>query len=193
MTSDFKIDDVDLFGAFGYSVSEAYDDLLRLLPRQEPPTHVWEGDKTEFDLSSPAFEPMEIVIVGAIQATSEADFWSKWNSFKQLLTAPGERVLEVAELAQSYKFFYVSQPLSKLLTQIKGSDNIVYQVSLRLNIFDFAEEFEPGSNGGFVQIKNQDDETIATVQAPGEYQVIQLSGIRDDGSGVYENSIIDNL
>lgn len=193
MTNDFKIDEIDLYGAFGYAVSDAYDELLKLLPRQEPPSHRWEGDKTEYDLSAPAFDPREIEIVGAIQASSEADFWSKWTAFRQLLTAPGERILEVAELSQSFKFFYVDQPQSKLLTPIKDCDNIVYQVSLRLNIFDFAEEFEPGSNGGFVQIKNQDSETIATVQAPGEFQVIQLSGIRDDGSGVYENSIIDNL
>jgi hypothetical protein len=49
----------------------------------------------------------------------------------------------------------------------------------------------PGS-GGIVKIINQNNEVIQSIAAPGEYKVIQFSGIIDDGNGNYTDSIIDN-
>lgn len=47
------------------------------------------------------------------------------------------------------------------------------------------------AEGGIVEIINQFDEVIESIIAPGEYHVLQFSGIIDDGSGVYQNQIID--
>jgi len=43
-----------------------------------------------------------------------------------------------------------------------------------------------------VSIVNQDNVEIDSVAAGGTYEVIELSGIQDDGSATYTNSIIDN-
>lgn len=43
-----------------------------------------------------------------------------------------------------------------------------------------------------VTIVDQDSNVIDTVEPGGQYQVIVFSGILDDGSGVYSNSIVDN-
>lgn len=48
-----------------------------------------------------------------------------------------------------------------------------------------------GGDGGEVEILDQNNDVIATVEAPGTYNVIVLSGIVDNG-GPYSNSIIDN-
>lgn len=45
--------------------------------------------------------------------------------------------------------------------------------------------------GGDVNIIDQNDNVIATVSAPGTYNVIVVSGIADTGAP-YNNSIIDN-
>lgn len=189
----YKIDGFDVYEAFGLLVASGSDDFLKLPTRKDPPSVDWPGDLTEFDLSEPAFHPKKAVLFGHIHADDDTDFWNKWQALWLLLSAPGERIIEVEELVQSYKVFYQDQPVSKRLTAIKDAVNIGYEISLQFLVIDFATGFEPGSNGGFVEIKNQTGDLVALIQAPGEYEVIEFSGIQDDGSGVYTNSIIDNL
>lgn len=193
--SNYKLDGLNLYDAFGFSVAAGSDDFLKLPTRKDPPSYKWPEDKTEYDLSDPAFFFTEATLEGILEASSESDFWSKYNSLRDLLTAPGERVIEVEELSQSYKVFYKNNPLTNRLTPIKGATVIVVKMSLKFEVIDFAEGFEPGGNGGFVQIKNATTgDIMELVQAPGIflYDVIELSGIYDDGNGTYPNSIIDN-
>lgn len=193
MTNLYKLDGIDLYGAFGFIAGNGSDDFLKLPTRKEPPSHNWpEDNNIDYDLSAPAYMDKSAVLNGHIIATSEADFWAKYQSLWALLSTPGQRIMEVVELAQSYKVFYKSSPLSKRLTRIKGATKIAVEVSLEFQVIDFAVGMEPGSNGGFVQIVNQVADVIAVVQAPGSYAIIEFSGIQDDGSGVYTNSIIDN-
>ena len=193
MNNLYKIDGIDLYGAFGFIAASGSDDFLKLPTRKDPPSHNWlEDNNIEYDLSAPAFMDKSAVLNGHIVAISEADFWDKYQSLWSLLSTPGQRILEVVELAQSFKVFYKSSPLSKRLTRIKGSVKIAVEVSLEFQVIAFATGMEPGSNGGFVNIVNQALDVIAAVQAPGSYQVIEFSGIQDDGSGVYTNSIINN-
>ena len=190
----FKIDGVDLYTAFGFIVSGGSDDFLKLPTRKDPPSHSWpEENGIEYDLSAPAFEAVPAVLAGYIVAESELDFWTKYESLWNVLSAPGERILEVVELAQTYLVFYKRAPLSKRLTRLKNTTLIAFELSLEFQVIGLADGMEPGSNGGFVDIVNQTAEVIATVQAPGQYAVIEFSGIQDDGSGTYTNSIIDNL
>lgn len=193
MENLFKIDGYDMYEAFGFIVAEGSDDFLRLPTSKDKPSYDWPDDVTEYDLSSPAFHPREANLIGAIHATSEADFWSKYNALWQMLSAPGERVIEVVELGQSFAVFYKENPTNKRYTPIIDSDNVIVQMTITFQVIGLADGVEPGGNGGFVAIKNQESETVALVQAPGEYEVIELSGIQDDGSGVYQNSIIDNV
>lgn len=189
----FYIDGVDLYMAFGYIVSGGSDDFLKLPTRKDPPSHSWlEESGVEYDLSAPAFESVPVTLAGYIIADSEADFWNKYQSLWNVLSAPGERILNVIEHAQTYLVFYKKAPVSKKLTRLKGTDLIAFELSLEFQVIGLADGMEPGSNGGFVDIVNQAATVIATVQAPGEYAVIEFSGIQDDGSGTYTNSIIDN-
>ena len=67
------------------------------------------------------------------------------------------------------------------------------EITIELGTVDEIEiEINPGSNCAPVNIYDQDNNLIASRPSGSAYHVIVFNGIQDDGSGDYENSIVDN-
>lgn len=109
----------------GVIVESGANDFLKLPDLKEPYSYSWpERDGIEVDLSDPKFKEKEITLNLAIHATSEAQFWSNYNAFLNLIKSPGTKRLFVGDLGRSFFVYYSKMNNYQRLSPIAGETKI---------------------------------------------------------------------
>lgn len=116
----YYIDGSDLYMVFGITVESGSDDLLKFPSRKESISHNWQDENgIDVDLSRVFFEAREATFSCNFIANSQADFWTKYNSFIYKMMQPGLRRLEVSEFDKSFYVYYKDCPSYARYTKIK--------------------------------------------------------------------------
>lgn len=190
----YKLNGNDLYDVYGFVVSSGSDDFLKFPDRKESLTYNWPDENgTQRDLSDPKFEEGAATLKGVIIAVNAADFWDKYNALWYAFSLPETRALEVVELSKTFDIFYKKATKPTRFTRLKEVNKIAVEVEFELGVVGYNISFTPLPGIGQVTVVNQNGDLIETITPPGEVVVLQISGIKDDGSGVYTNTIIDLL
>lgn len=193
MTGKYKIDGLDMFDTYGVVVSDGSDDFLAFPNSKEVYFHDFKDENgKQYWLGQRFFEDKTAILSITLLADTEESFKTKRDALWARLSASGERTIYINELDMSFQCFYKSTKSTERLTRIKVGQ-VAVKMQLEFQVIDILEGGEVPGSGGEVTIKDQDGETVAVVQAPGEYEVLVFSGIQDDGSMNYQNSIVDPL
>ena len=128
----YFLDGIDMYTAYGFIVTGGSDAMLQLAKRKDPLSHNWnDEDGIEYDLTSaPVYEDKKIPLKGYLVATSEADFWNKYNALKVALDFSGTKVLTCTEIGTSLNIFYRECSELKRRTRIKNTDLIGMEMDL---------------------------------------------------------------
>jgi hypothetical protein len=154
MAYKYTLGGIDL-ESIGVYVESGSDDFLKLPDLKDPYKYDWaERNGIEVDLSDPKFKEKEITLNMAIIGTSEADFWSNYNSFLNLIKSPGTKRLFCGELKRSFFVYYSKMNSFNRLSPIVGQDKIgakyvvtfIEPIPSMLNPFAFLTK----KNGGYL-------------------------------------------
>lgn len=188
----YKLNGNDLYDVYGLVVTGGSDDLVKFPKRKDTLINNWrESDGSQYDLTNPKFEDTPVTLNCCLIADSEANFWAQYTALLTAFSMSGTLALEVVELGKTFSIFYKETSKAERLSRIKNTTKIGMNLDIIFQVTGYADSYGPIPGVNVVNIVNQNNIKIDEVVAPGEYQVIQFSGIKDDGNGVYENSIID--
>lgn len=138
----YYLDGQDLYDYYGFAVTDGRDDLLRPPAMDEPMSHKFtDMNGVDYDLSSPTFTYMPALLQGVLYGTSEANFWSRYNSLfgpNGVLRSPGSHQLTVVELDRIFEVFYREVPNVKLHQRIKEvvDNRIRVKMGIRFEVLD---------------------------------------------------------
>lgn len=185
-TGLYKIDGLDLGASFNYLVSSGSDDLLQLPESKEVYTYDWKGQNgKQYDLTKRFFDDKEVTFTGHIIADDKTEFWTKYLALRDLLMAPGTRMIYSFELEQTFGAFYLKSPGVKRFTRLQGfPDKIAMKLDLTFQVMfsdleiPAAEPRPPLVNAGPDKIirlpVNQVPITQATASARGSGSITTL-------------------
>jgi hypothetical protein len=109
-TGLYYIDGKDLWTIFGVFVEAGSDDLLKYPAKKDSIEHDWmDADGIDVDLTRVYLSEREINLKMAIYATSEDDFWNKYNGFIAQMTQPELRRLQIKEFGMRSFFVYYKE------------------------------------------------------------------------------------
>ena len=136
MTGEVTIDTIDIWTTFGaFLLTGSYDGLMRPSKRKASLSNNWpEQNGLEIDLTTPSFESKEADLIFILSASSEAQWWTRYNAFFTLLKLAGERSLYVKELDKTFLVYYIETPSYEQLTTIKSVSKVVARFTVKFGI-----------------------------------------------------------
>lgn len=130
MTNKFKINTVDIYTTYGATILKgSYADLLMpAKPRKRLEHEYTDQNGVKVDKISPlTFEPKRFSMRFAIKASSDTEFWSRYNAFFAAVAVKTYISLWIYDLNATYTLYYEGCTKVEKLTRIAGS-NFVYAV-----------------------------------------------------------------
>jgi len=122
MAYKYTIDGVDL-ETIGVIVMSGSDDFLKMPDLKPPLQYDWKDQNgIQVYLNSPVYQSKEITLKMAIHATSESQFWERYNAFFNLIKTAGTKRLYVGELKRSFYVYYSRMEEFKRLTRLDLTD-----------------------------------------------------------------------
>lgn len=129
----YFIDGIDLYAAYGLSVSSGSDGFMKFPKRKDSIKKDWsDEDGLDIDLSRPKFEQKVVQLKCFILADDEQDFWSKYDSFRTKISEPGLRRLTIAQLSRDFYVYYTETGEFSRFTRIKDVDKIACSFTITL-------------------------------------------------------------
>lgn len=131
----YKIDNQFTETTYNFFVETGSDDLLTFPKRTLPTNKKWaEVNGTEWDLLNPVFDDAILNLYGTIEASSEVDFWNKYNALWIKVSQAGETKIFSTELNKTFKVFYLEMTKVQRLTRIQGVNTIVVYISIQFRV-----------------------------------------------------------
>jgi len=136
MTSEVTIDTIDAWTIYGvFLLQGSYDSLMRPAKRKTSLSNNWpEQNGLEIDLTVPKYESKEAELSFILSASSETEWWTRYNAFFTLLKSPGERSLFVKELNKTFLVYYIETSSYEQLTTIKSVSKVVARFTVKFGI-----------------------------------------------------------
>lgn len=187
-TNKYYLSGIDMFTAYGFfPFPGTSNDLLKPRTRKEPYSNEWaERNGKEYDLAStPTYEDRQFNLKGAIVASSEADFWEKYNAIIGVFSNPGYHILSCTELGEDrdVAVFYKSFNNFNRITPIKSANVIVCEVELILQEIQGVDIFSPAIPPNIYQ--SNTGKTISATAVNGDVYV----NINNGGWVLYSGAI----
>lgn len=143
MTGRYTLNTADLYDIFGVVVESGSNTFLSFPGRKDSLTHDFtDRDGMDIDLQDPRFKAREFAISCALHATSNEDFWNKYNGLFTELAGSGTHVLYIADLDREFKLFYKEQRNIKKLTPISGRSNVWIKFDLVFGEANWTENLD---------------------------------------------------
>jgi hypothetical protein len=133
MTGELTIDTIDIWTTYGaFLLKGGYNELMRPSKRKASLSNSWpEQDGIEVDLSAPKFEDKDVDLSFILSASSEAEWWTRYNAFFALLKGAGTRSMYVKELNKTILLYYKEAPSYEQLTKIKGTSTVAARFTIK--------------------------------------------------------------
>jgi hypothetical protein len=156
----YIMDGLDLWTAYGVFIEKGTDDFLILPERKESITYDWPDlNGLSIDTDTPVFREKEVELHCAIVASSEANFWTQYNAFKNALIAPGQRSLEVTELSQTFDVVYMKCTSFTRFTRLKTVSMIAAKFRIVFLVPDSPEPLTE-DDAPYDPLLNEDDNQL---------------------------------
>lgn len=128
---NYKLNDNDLLELYGITVNDGSSSFLAFPKRKDSLKNNWQDENgIDIDLISPKFEAREFVIKCTLEASTQIDFWNKYNGLFTELSISGTHELFVPDLDKIYTVFYVEQQNVKKVTRINSEYPVGVQFDL---------------------------------------------------------------
>lgn len=136
MTGEVTIDTIDIWTTYGtFLLHGSYDGLMRPPKRKVSLSNNWpEQNGIEIDLTVPKYESKEAELSFILSASSEAEWWTRYNAFFTLLKLSGERSLFVKELNKTFLVYYIEVTSYEQITTIKSVSKVVSRFTVKFGI-----------------------------------------------------------
>ena len=136
MTGEVTIDTIDIWTTHGaFLLQGSYDGLMRPPKRKASLSNNWpEQNGLEIDLTIPRYESKEAELSFILSASSETEWWTRYDAFFTLLKSPGERSVFVKELNKTFLVYYIETPTYVQLTTIKSVSKVVARFTIKFGI-----------------------------------------------------------
>jgi len=109
--------------------------LMRPPKRKASLSNNWpEQNGLEIDLTVPKYESKEAELSFILSASSETEWWTRYNAFFTLLKSPGERSVFVRELNKTFLVYYIEVTSYEQLTTIKLVSKVVSRFTVKFGI-----------------------------------------------------------
>lgn len=134
MTGFIKINGIDAFTAYGLILLRgAYEELLKAPKPKGGYAKSWDDEHgTERDFSAVYLESRILNIPVLLKATSETDFYTKYNALTNFLWNTGYFNFDVVQMNRRFMLCYQEMtPFSKL-TLLRGNDNVAAEFNVQL-------------------------------------------------------------
>jgi len=136
MTGEVTIDTIDIWTTYGaFLLKGSYDALMKLPKRKESLNNNWpDQNGLDIDLTDPHYEVLEADLSFIVSASSEAQWWTRYNALRTLLLSSGLRTIYVRELSKTFHAFYKDTVTYEQLTTIKRVNKVVARCVLKFSI-----------------------------------------------------------
>lgn len=136
MTGEVTIDTIDIWTTYGaFLLRGSYNDLLKPAKRKASLSNNWpEQNGLEIDLTAPKFEAKDAELTFMITASSESQWWTRYNAFFTLLKGSGQRSLYVRELNTTFLVYYKEVTTYEQLTTIKSVSQVAARYTVKFGI-----------------------------------------------------------
>src|ERR1035437_8452547 len=136
MTGEVIIDTIDIWTTYGaFMLKGSYDSFMKPAKRKVSLSNNWpEQNGLDIDLTDPKYEAKEVEPSFILSASSETEWWTRYNAFFALLKLAGERSFYVRELNKTFLIYYIETPTYVQLTKIKSVNQVVAQFTIKFGI-----------------------------------------------------------
>ena len=136
MAGDVTIDTIDIWTTYGaFLLKGSYDSLMRPAKRKASLSNNWsEENGLEIDLTAPKFEAKDADLSFILSASTETEWWTRYNAFFALLKTAGERSLFVTELNKTFLIYYQEVTSYEQLTVIRNVSKVASRFTIRFGI-----------------------------------------------------------
>ncbi|MGJ1420438.1 hypothetical protein ACR79T_12495 [Sphingobacterium spiritivorum] len=143
MTSQYKLNNNDLYTIFGVLVEGGSNSFLAYPSRKDSMTHDFtDKNGLDIDLQDPRFNSREFTLNCALTASSVEDFWTKYNALFTELSNSGTHKLSITDLGRDYRVYYKEQRNIRKLTPLSGKPEVWIKFDLVFGEANWTDNIE---------------------------------------------------